>query len=80
MPTSTSFPSGHSASAFAFAHAVSHRLPILGLPLRLLAGAVAYSRVHAGVHYPGDVVAGAILGASAAALVSAGSQHTLRQP
>ena len=64
MPTSTSFPSGHSASAFAFANAVAEELPVLGLPLRFLAGAVAYSRVHTGVHYPGDVLVGAILGST----------------
>jgi membrane-associated phospholipid phosphatase len=64
MPTSTSFPSGHSASAFAFASAVGAEIPVLGGPLRGLAGAVAYSRVHTGVHYPTDVVIGAIIGAS----------------
>jgi undecaprenyl-diphosphatase len=64
MPTSTSFPSGHSASAFAFAEAVTASIPSLSVPLRLLAGAVAYSRVHTGVHYPGDVVVGSLVGAT----------------
>ena len=59
MPTSTSFPSGHTASGFAFASAVGRDQPWLGLALRILAAAVGYSRVHTGVHYPGDVVAGA---------------------
>jgi membrane-associated phospholipid phosphatase len=71
MPGSTSFPSGHAASAFAFAYAVGRHLPVLGLPIRLLAGGVAYSRVHTGVHYPGDVVIGSILGAATAATVAA---------
>jgi membrane-associated phospholipid phosphatase len=71
MPGSTSFPSGHAASAFAFAYAVGRHLPGLGLPIRLLAGGVAYSRVHTGVHYPGDVVIGSILGAATAATVAA---------
>jgi membrane-associated phospholipid phosphatase len=71
MPQSTSFPSGHAASAFAFAYATGRHLPGLGLPIRLLAGAVAYSRVHTGVHYPGDVVIGSILGAATAATVAA---------
>jgi membrane-associated phospholipid phosphatase len=63
MPTSSSFPSGHSAAAFAFATGVGHTLPDAAGPLRVLAAVVAYSRVHTGVHYPGDVVAGALLGA-----------------
>ena len=62
MPTSRSFPSGHSASAFAFATAVAAFMPELGLPLRGLAAVVAYSRVHTGVHYPGDVVVGSLVG------------------
>jgi membrane-associated phospholipid phosphatase len=64
MPSSTSFPSGHSASGFAFAAAVGRDKPWLGGALRLLAAAVAYSRVHTGVHYPGDTVVGALIGAS----------------
>ena len=64
MPTSTSFPSGHSASAFAFAGAVAGSIPVLGAPLRGLATAVAYSRVHTGVHYPGDVIVGSVVGAT----------------
>lgn len=62
MPSSTSFPSGHSASAFAFATAVSGRVRWLSAPLQTLAAAVAYSRVHTGVHYPGDVVVGSLTG------------------
>jgi len=62
MPTSTSFPSGHSASGFAFAAGVAEAMPALGIPLRGLATAVAYSRVHSGVHYPGDVVVGSLVG------------------
>jgi membrane-associated phospholipid phosphatase len=63
MPTSTSFPSGHAASGFAFASAIGRDQPWLGLALRFLAAAVAYSRVHTGVHYPGDVVVGSLIGA-----------------
>ena len=62
MPTSGSFPSGHTASAFAFATAVTADLPQLAIPLYGMAAAVGYSRVHNGVHYPGDVVGGAVLG------------------
>jgi membrane-associated phospholipid phosphatase len=62
MPLSTSFPSGHSASAAAFAVSVGRLLPGLRLPLRVAAGIVAFSRLYTGVHYPGDVVVGAALG------------------
>jgi membrane-associated phospholipid phosphatase len=68
MPASTSFPSGHSATAFAFATGVGHVLPSTAIPLRGLAAVVAYSRVHTGVHYPGDVVAGALIGTMLAQL------------
>lgn len=62
MPSSTSFPSGHAAAAFAFATGAGHGLPHAAVPLRALAAFVAYSRIHTGVHYPGDVVAGALVG------------------
>jgi membrane-associated phospholipid phosphatase len=71
MPASTSFPSGHAASAFAFAYAVGRHIPALAVPIRLLAAGVAYSRVHTGVHYPGDVVVGSVIGAGTAAVVAA---------
>jgi undecaprenyl-diphosphatase len=66
MPSSTAFPSGHSAAAFAFATGVGQVLPSAAFPLRALAALVAYSRVHTGVHYPGDVLAGALLGGALA--------------
>ncbi|MGY1746944.1 phosphatase PAP2 family protein [Blastococcus sp. SYSU D00695] len=72
MPTSTSFPSGHTASGFAFAAAVARLLPGAALPLRGLAVAVGYSRVHTGVHFPADVVIGAVIGTAVGELVSAG--------
>jgi undecaprenyl-diphosphatase len=78
MPRSASFPSGHAASAFAFAYAVGRHLPVLALPTRLLATAVAYSRVHTGVHYPGDVVIGSVAGAGTAAMVAAAADRTAR--
>jgi membrane-associated phospholipid phosphatase len=62
MPASTSFPSGHAASGFAFAAAIGREQPWLGLALRFLAATVAYSRVHTGVHYPGDTVVGSLIG------------------
>jgi membrane-associated phospholipid phosphatase len=70
MPSSSSFPSGHAAAAFAFATGVAHVMPAAAIPLRALAALVAYSRVHTGVHYPGDVVAGALLGTALAQLTA----------
>jgi membrane-associated phospholipid phosphatase len=66
MPSSRSLPSGHSAAAFAFATGVGSVMPEAGGPLRALAACVAYSRVHTGVHYPGDVVVGALIGSTLA--------------
>jgi membrane-associated phospholipid phosphatase len=79
MPASSSFPSGHAASAFAFAYAVGRHLPGLAVPIRLLAAGVAYSRVHTGVHYPGDVVVGSVIGAGTAAMVAAVRDRLPRQ-
>ena len=62
MPGSRSLPSGHTAAAVAFASGVSSVLPLAGVPLRTLATLVGYSRVHTGAHYPGDVIAGAVVG------------------
>lgn len=70
MPGSTSFPSGHSASAFAFAEGVGATLPWPRPLLLLAATTVAQSRVHAGVHYLGDVVAGSLIGITAGRFVA----------
>jgi diacylglycerol kinase family enzyme/membrane-associated phospholipid phosphatase len=69
QPTTSSFPSGHSASAAAFTTGVALESPLLAAPVGLLAAGVAYGRVHTGVHYPGDVVAGLALGAACAVAV-----------
>lgn len=69
MPVSTSFPSGHAASAAAFATAVASAFPEAGIPLSAGAALVAYSRVHTGVHYPVDVIAGSVTGTTLAQLV-----------
>ncbi|MEJ1114500.1 phosphatase PAP2 family protein [Paenarthrobacter sp. CCNWLY172] len=68
QPTSSSMPSGHSASAVAFAVGAGMVSPALGAVLAPLAAGVAYSRVHTGAHWPSDVVFGSALGAGAALL------------
>lgn len=62
VPGSFSFPSGHSASAFAFTTAVAIEVPRMIAPVLPLAAGVAYSRVQLRVHYPLDVLAGAAIG------------------
>ncbi len=66
MPWTSSFPSGHAASAAAFAAGATMELPVAGPVLVPLAAAVAYSRVHVGVHYRSDVWAGAAVGLTCA--------------
>jgi undecaprenyl-diphosphatase len=73
MPNSTSWPSGHSASAFAFTTGVGSVWPAAGVPLSVMASLVAYSRVHAGVHYPVDAIAGALSGMALAQIAIAGA-------
>lgn len=62
MPTSHSFPSGHTAAACAFATGVGSVWPRASVMPAVAAVAVGYSRIHTGVHYPSDVVLGAVLG------------------
>lgn len=73
---SPSFPSGHTTEAFAFATALSLSYPkwYVIVPSYAWAGAVGYSRLHLGVHYPSDVLVGAVVGAGTALLT-----HKLNQ-
>jgi Membrane-associated phospholipid phosphatase len=63
-----SFPSGHTSNAFCTATALSIHFPkwYVIAPVFVWAGAVGYSRIHLGVHYPSDVVGGAVVGVSSA--------------
>ncbi|MFG2956676.1 bifunctional phosphatase PAP2/diacylglycerol kinase family protein [Streptomyces sp. NPDC048291] len=66
QPITTSFPSGHAASAAAFATGVALESPGWGATVAPLAFSVVMSRVYTGVHFPSDVLAGAALGMGAA--------------
>jgi len=71
LPPTHSFPSGHATVAFACATTLALALPRLAVPLYALAVLIAASRVYVGVHYPLDVLAGAVLGVAIALVVRA---------
>jgi membrane-associated phospholipid phosphatase len=62
VPLDGSFPSGHAATSFAGATILAFAFPCLAPLLYVLAAAVAFSRVYVGVHYPLDILGGAVLG------------------
>lgn len=69
LPATWSFPSGHTASAFAGAVSLMIYDKRIGVPAFAFAAAVGVSRMYLCVHWPTDVLAGAVIGASAAVLV-----------
>src|ERR671917_842374 len=91
-PSSYSFPSVNATYAFAASSGASltargllGRLPVWGWGFLALAVAVSYSRVYVGVHYPGDVLGGAIIGTSIGWLVASvgvgfGKEGALERP
>ena len=79
IPHSHSFPSGHTATSFAGATALSLLYPRATPAFFLLAAAIAYSRLYVGVHFPLDVVGGAVIGvATALLLLAAARRRSLR--
>lgn len=82
-PDAFSFPSGHTAVAFAAALALAGEGDGLGALVLVLALGIAVSRVYLGAHYPLDVAAGAVLGAvtgALAKLVVEGTRHLVLGP
>ena len=63
-----SFPSGHTSAAFMFCLLTVNAFPVLLWPLLIWASAVGFSRVVLGVHYPTDILVGAIMGVTLAQL------------
>jgi undecaprenyl-diphosphatase len=80
-PSAThSFPSGHAATSFACATVLSHYAPRLRVPFFVLATLIAFSRIYNGMHYPTDVLAGAVLGVLTALLLLAVARRRSRRP
>jgi membrane-associated phospholipid phosphatase len=71
IPHSHSFPSGHTATAFAGATALSFFFPRAAPAFVVLAAAIAYSRLYVGVHFPLDVAGGIVIGVATALLLLA---------
>ena len=61
-PTGASFPSGHASSSFAGATGLSVIGPKIAIPAYIVAAIISFSRIYLQVHFPGDVLAGAVLG------------------
>jgi undecaprenyl-diphosphatase len=77
-PSDHSFPSGHAAGCFTFAAFIALRSPRHAAPALLFAALVAASRCVLGVHYPSDVLAGALLGGAIGALAASTSSPAKR--
>ena len=69
-PHGHSFPSGHTASAFAAAFALWLQNRKLGVPALVLAAFIAFTRLYLYVHFPTDILGGVVLGLALGALAS----------
>jgi undecaprenyl-diphosphatase len=74
VPHSGAFPSGHTTTAFACATVLAWASPRLAVPAFVLAAAIGFSRIYVGVHWPLDVLGGAVLGT----LIGLGATALLR--
>jgi undecaprenyl-diphosphatase len=77
-PGDPSFPSGHAASSFAAARVLTTTAPEGWIAWWALALAISYSRIYLGVHYPFDVLGGAIVGLLSAAIILARRRRVRR--
>jgi undecaprenyl-diphosphatase len=75
IPKSHSFPSGHTATAFAGATALSYFFPRWTAAFFVLAAAIGYSRLYVGVHFPLDVLGGAVIGVVTSLLLLAAARR-----
>jgi len=78
IPHSDSFPSGHTATSFACATVLAALVPRAAPAFYLLALAIGYSRIYVGVHWPLDVVGGAVLGVATALLLAVTRRRSVR--
>jgi undecaprenyl-diphosphatase len=70
-----SLPSDHATAAFAVAFAIGAFLSVRwGVALSVLAAVIGFARVWAGIHYPGDILAGAVIGAACVLIVALGGR------
>jgi undecaprenyl-diphosphatase len=70
VPHTGAFPSGHASVSLACATVIAWRSPPLAVPALVLAAAIAWSRVYVGVHWPLDVLGGALLGVFLGTLIT----------
>lgn len=75
VPTDYSFPSGHATSCFCCAVILMHCDRRFGVPALILAAAISFSRLYLYVHFPSDVLAGALIGSAVALLVLRGMRR-----
>jgi undecaprenyl-diphosphatase len=71
VPSGSSFPSGHTSTSFACATVLSFFVPRAAPAFYLLALAIGFSRIYVGVHWPLDVLGGAVLGLAVGLAVTA---------